>query len=193
LRTKLNELDDATREALREGFKNHYLGLAGAYQQWMESKEAQERQLGVFFCRLEYENLYNALQVCLEKQETVDIFFCLAEYLKLINDIQSRLKLSEFVCQVQAAYPSELRTGRIGLHIVMALDRLAVGYLETQNYLQARESYQNVVELTQQLRGVEERQKQSALATTYHQLGRVAQELREWEQAKAYYKKALDI
>lgn len=194
LRTKLNELNDATREALREGFKNHYLGLARSYRRWMESKEPQRRQLGVFFCRLEYENLYNALQICLEKQETVDIFFCLAEYLKLINDIQSRLKLSEFVCHAQVAYPSELHTGEIGLEIVMALDRLAFCYLKTQNYPQARESYLKVVELTQQLRGVDERQKQSGLAaSTYHQLGYVAQELREWEQAKAYYQKALDI
>jgi tetratricopeptide (TPR) repeat protein len=193
LRTKLNELDDATREALREGFKNHYLGLAGAYRQWMESKEAQERQWGIFFCRLEYENLYNALQICLEKQETVDIFFCLDKYFELIKDIQSNLKLSGFVCQAQEAYPSEVRTGKIDIEIALAFERIAYCYLETQNYQKARESYQKTLQLYQELSDVEERQKPLWCAIIYHQLGMVAQGLREWEQAKAYYQKALDI
>ncbi|MEQ8542081.1 MAG: tetratricopeptide repeat protein, partial [Coleofasciculus sp. D1-CHI-01] len=193
LRMKLNQQDAAMREALREGFKRHYLGLAGGYQQLMKSKQAQERQLGIFFCQLEYENLYNALQLCLEKQETVAIFFCLFQYFELINDIQSNLKLSEFVCQAQAAYPASLHTGRIGLHIVMAQERLASCYLNTQNYTQAKAAYQQVLELYQQLTGVEERQKQLYIATTYHQLGNVAVELREYEQAKLYYQQALDI
>ena len=49
------------------------------------------------------------------------------------------------------------------------------------------------MELAQQLRGVKERQKQSALAITYHQLGRVAEELREYEEARLHYQKALDL
>ncbi|MFM7580278.1 MAG: Tfp pilus assembly protein PilF, partial [Microcystaceae cyanobacterium] len=49
LKTKLNELDTATREALQVGFKSHYQGLARSYNQLMESKEPQERQLGIFF------------------------------------------------------------------------------------------------------------------------------------------------
>lgn len=75
LKTKLETLDPAIREALREGFKNHYLGVAGYYQQLINSKDSQERQLGQEFCRLDYENLYNARQICLEKQESLDIFF----------------------------------------------------------------------------------------------------------------------
>jgi tetratricopeptide (TPR) repeat protein len=193
LKTKLGTLDESTREALQEGFKNHYQGLAGYYNQLMESNDAQERQLGKFFCRLDYENLYNALKICLEKQESIDIFFCLAEYFKLINDIQSQLKLSQFVCQAQEAYPSELRTGEIGYEIVRARDRLAAGYLQTQKYQEARESYQKIGELLLQLSDVEERQKQSALATTYHQLGIVAEQLREFEQARDYYQQALAL
>jgi len=193
LRMKLNEEDVAMREALREGFKRYYLALVGGYKQLMESKQAQERQWGIFFCQLEYENLYNALQICLEKQETVDIFFCLFQYFLQINDIQSNLKLSEFVCQAQAAYPASLHRGRIRLGIVMAQGRLAYCYLKTQNYTQAKAAYQQVLELYQQLTGVEEREKQLYIATIYHQLGIVAYKLREYEQAKAYYQQALDI
>ncbi|MFN6485624.1 tetratricopeptide repeat protein [Nostoc sp. DedQUE02] len=193
LKAKLAELDAATREALREGFKNHYIGLALSYNRYMKSKEPQERQIGIFFCRLEYENLYNALQICLEKQETIDIFFCLDKYFELINDIPSGLKLSEFVCKAQVAYPPEIRTGKIGLEIVMALDRLAMGYLQTQNYPQAKESYLRTLELSQKLQGVEAAQIKSSLASTYHQLGYVAQVLREYDQARDYYQQALEI
>ncbi len=128
LKTKLASLDEATRKALQEGFKNHYQGLAGSYNQLMKSKNPQERQLGIFFCRLEYENLYNALQTCLANQEGIDIFFCLAEYLKVTEDIQNRLKLSKFVCEAQESYPPEIRTGAISLDIVLALERLAYCY-----------------------------------------------------------------
>ncbi|MFN6495632.1 MAG: tetratricopeptide repeat protein [Nostoc sp. DedQUE01] len=193
LKAKLAELDAAIREALREGFKNYYIGLARSYNHYMKSKKPQERQFGIFFCRLEYENLYNALQICLEKQETINIFFCLDKYFELINDIPSSLKLSEFVCQAQVAYPAEIRTGEIGLHIVIALARLAMGYLQTQNYPQAKESYLRVIELSQQLQDVEATQIKSLLATTYHQLGRVAEELREYDQARDYYQQALEI
>ena len=62
LKTKLASLDAAICKALQECFKNHYEGLADSYNQLMKSKDPQERQLGIFFCRLEYENLYNALQ-----------------------------------------------------------------------------------------------------------------------------------
>jgi len=193
LNSKLNQLDEATRAALREGFKYHYLGLAGSYYQLMESKDADERKLGIFFCKLEYENLYKALTISLEKQETIYVFFCLDKYFELVNDIQSGLKLSEFVCQAQEAYPSEIRTGEIGLHIVMALDRLACCYLQTQAYQEAGESYQKVLKLWQELSDLEERQKQLYIASTLHNLGRVAEELREYEQAKHYYQQALDI
>ena len=193
LRTKLAELDAATREALWEGFKNHYRVLASDYQRLMNSRNAQERNSGIQFCRLEYENLYNALQICLEKQETVDIFFCLGEYFRFINDIQNHLKLSEFVCQAQATYPQNIRTGEIGLHIVMVRYHLANIYLQTRNYPQANESYQRVIELLQQLQGVEETKIQFGVANTYHQLGMLAQELREYHQAHDYYQNALEM
>ncbi len=65
LRTKLAEADEAIREGLATGFKEHYKGLAAQYQQMMQSKEPEQRKLGLFFCQLEYENLFSALQTCL--------------------------------------------------------------------------------------------------------------------------------
>jgi len=159
----------------------------------MESKDPQELQLGAFFCRLEYENLYNALQTCLANRESISIFFCLWKYFDVISDIQSKLKLSRFVCEEQESYPPEIRTGEIGQEIVLALDRLANCYLQTKNYQKARKTYQEIVQLYQNLSDIEERQRQLWISTIYHQLGRVAEELREYEEARRNYQLALAI
>ncbi|MGD2182422.1 CHAT domain-containing protein [Lusitaniella coriacea LEGE 07167] len=193
LKAKVKELDEATRDALWEGFKNHYRGLGGYYQQLMESKDARERQLGIAFCRWEYENLYNALLVCLEKQESVDIFFCLFYYFYISQDIQSNLKLCNFVYQAHQNYPAEVYKSDLGSEMSMVLDRLANCYLATQDYQNAREIYQESLEFDEQLEGISEQQKLSNQASTYHNLGRVAQELREWEDARGYYQQALSL
>ncbi|NER35419.1 MAG: tetratricopeptide repeat protein [Oscillatoria sp. SIO1A7] len=193
LKTKLVELEEATGAALEEGFKNHCRGLADSYYNLMQSKEPQERQLGLALCRLEYENLYRALQLCLARQEGVRIFFCLLDYFRFSNDFPSALKLSQFVNRALEAYPADLQTGKMGLEIATALGMLAYCYLETKNYPQAQESYQQLLALLPNLSGIEERERQRFLAMTYHQLGRVAEELREFSEARQFYQQALAI
>ncbi len=193
LKTKLASLDEATRKALQEGFKNHYQGLAGSYNQLMQSKDPQERQLGIFYCRLEYENLYNALQTCLANQERIDIFFCLCQYFQTINDIQSNLKLSEFVCKAQESYSSRIREGEYGYQIGFALHRLARRYQEAKQYQQAKIYYEKALESYKVLKETEEKDKKIWSASTYLNLGLVAQELREYGEARQNYQQALAI
>ena len=193
LKTKLNQLDAATREALFEGFKTHYQGLAGYYNQLMESKEPRERQMGILFCKWEYENLYNALQICLEKQERVGIFSCLDTYFQRTSDIQSGLKLATSVAQALKSYPAELKENELADQVIIVFGQRASKYLETQQYSQAREAYREVLDTLTSAQSLDEQQKQSWVATTYHQLGRVAQELREFEQARSDYQQALKI
>jgi tetratricopeptide (TPR) repeat protein len=193
LKTKLNELETATREALQAGFKNHYQGLAGYYNQLMASKEPQERQLGIFFCRLEYENLYQALQICLANQESIDIFFCLDKYFKLINDVQSKNASAQSVCNSLENYSQEFKQGELGYQIGFALHRLAISYQEIKQYEQAKHYFERTLESYQVLSKTEERDKKIWSAATYHQLGNVAEELREYEEAKNYYQQALAI
>ncbi|WP_375328603.1 tetratricopeptide repeat protein [Microcystis sp. BLCC-F210] len=193
LKTKLKELAPETQAAIWEGFKNHYRDLADYYSNLLNSKNPQEKQWGILLCRWEYENLFNALQICLKKQEDIYIFFCLNKYFDVTNDVSSRLKLCESVCQACQTYPEQIKTGIIGSNIVGALGNLAIAYQETKNYEQAKQTNLKVIELTQNLQGVDEQQKASILGNTYHSLGIVAQELREWEQARSYYQQALEI
>ncbi|HEY9696122.1 MAG TPA: tetratricopeptide repeat protein [Trichocoleus sp.] len=192
LRTRLSQWDVGQREALYQGFKQHYKALSGQYQQLLNSKEAQERQLGVFFCRLEYENLYSALQLCLQTQEGLKIFFCLDKYFEVIQDTQSALKLALSVNQALDQYSPEQKQ-QLGGEAVGAVDLLASCYLTTQQYEAARQTYEKELELLQGLSQVEEQWRQLSRARTYHNLGSVAQELREYEQARSYCQQALQI
>ncbi len=193
LKTKLAELDEATRDALDNGFKNHYQALAGQYQQLMQSKDPQERQLGLFFTRLEYENLYFALRICLDTKQTVEIFFCLNEYLNLISDTQGALSLARYTCEKHATYPSDLWRGQLGLHMGMSLDRFASSLLATKQYEEAKEAYERIILIAQNLKDVDQQTIANGLATANHQMGNVALEQRHYEQAQQYYQQALDL
>jgi tetratricopeptide (TPR) repeat protein/tRNA(Leu) C34 or U34 (ribose-2'-O)-methylase TrmL len=193
LKTKLNELDTATREALQAGFKNYYQGFAVSYNQLMESKDPQERQLGIFFCRLEYENLYQALQICLANQESIRIFFCLNTYFELINDIQGKNISAQSVCNSLENYSQEFKQGELGYQIGFALHRLARSYQDLKQYEQAKHYFEKTLESYQVLSKTEERDKKMWSAVTYHHLGMVAQDLREYEEARNNYQQALAI
>ncbi len=193
LQTKLNAADSATRKALRQGFKTHYQSLASSYYNLMESKQAQEKQMGIFFCRWEYENLYAALQITLANQESIRIYFCLDKYFEVISDIQSGLKLAEEIDLALAKYPREFVQGEFGQEVTMALDYLASAYLETKQYEQAKRSYEKKLKILDLLTTLNPSQKGSSQASTYHQLGIVAQELRSWDEAKNYCLQALEI
>jgi tetratricopeptide (TPR) repeat protein len=194
LKTKLNALETATREALQTGFKNHYQGLADSYKQLMKSQEPQERQLGIFFCRLEYENLYNALFFALDRFESVfNLVVCLIIYFDLTNDIQGNLKFSQAICARLETYPAESRSQDIELQILGLIDNIAKSYLLLEDYQQARETYRKTFSILTEFENLPQELKQNLTATTYHQLGMVADELREYEEARKNYQQALAI
>ncbi|MEB3180162.1 MAG: tetratricopeptide repeat protein, partial [Nostocaceae cyanobacterium] len=159
----------------------------------MESQEPQERQTGILFCEWEYENLYHALEICLQNQQSISIYFCLDKYFLLINDNQSNLQLAEKVCLAVDNYPPAFLESQLGYQVPSAINRLGNCYLEAKEYHKARECYQQNLEITPKLVGEEERQKQLWMSVDYHQLGRVAQELREFSEARRNYQLALEI
>jgi hypothetical protein len=136
LQTRLNKAEDITHFALQEGFKNYYSQVASYYGKLMESKEAKKRELGIFMCRLEYENLYMALKICIERQESINIYFCLAKYLELVRDIQTEVRISEEVNKALEKYPPKLIQEELGNEVINALNYLALAYLKMRKYEQ---------------------------------------------------------
>ncbi|TRU23773.1 MAG: tetratricopeptide repeat protein [Microcystis aeruginosa Ma_QC_B_20070730_S2] len=194
LKTKLKELAPETQAAIWEGFKNHYRDLAGNYSNLLNSKNPQEKQWGILFCRWEYENLFNALQIALNQQESVlSIIACLHSYLTLTQDTQANLKLLEFVLETFENYPPEAKQGQMALEIIAIIAEAGSKYLQSKNYQKAKEIYQKSLELLKPISESYSQSKQSLQASTLHCLGMVARELREWEQARSYYRQALEI
>ena len=194
LQTKLKEKDETIRQGLREGFKNHYQDLAQFYFQLMQSKAAEERKLGIAVVKWEYENLYQALQISLEQQQSpYDIWLCLFYYLELTTNRSVQLKLTKALHDSLSAYTPEERTPAWEGDIIPISGNLANCYGRNQEYETAHEIYQQTLSLIPQMQSIEERQKQSYLATIYHQLGVVASQLRQFQEAESYYQQALEL
>jgi tetratricopeptide (TPR) repeat protein/type II secretory pathway predicted ATPase ExeA len=191
LKTKLVEQEDGLRSALQLGFKNHYEGLAGYYKQLMQSKEPQEKQLGQVFCRWEYENLYAALQIALERQESASIYFCLFEFLKQNSNIPEALQLSNNVSTSIKQYSEKARLLFV-TQLGLISERLAYCHLDSKQYQDARIVYKDLLDIYETI-DADLSQKRLYQATVYHQLGRVAEELREYDQARQDYQQALQI
>ncbi|MFB2804504.1 tetratricopeptide repeat protein, partial [Microcystis sp. BLCC-F209] len=194
LKTKLKELAPETQAAIWEGFKNHYRDLAGSYfDTLLNFKNPKEKQWGILFCRWEYENLFNALQICLEKQESFGFFTCLDNYYKVTSDSVTRAKFMESLCQSIEKYPPEFLQTEFGYEMGFAFHRYGSGLLDIKQYNLAKNYYEKALQAYQSLSQIEERTKQSYISITLHQLGYLAQELREWEQARSYYQQSLEI
>ncbi len=143
-----------------------------------------------------YENLYQALQICLEqRQSPYDnyIWGCLYQYLDSIGDRDRQRRLTEAVYDTLSAHKPEQRPPGWERDIILLSGDLANCYLENQEYDKAREICQQTLTLIPQLQNIESSQKQFYLASPYHQLGYVAHQLREFQQAQSYYQQALEI
>ena len=194
LKTKLNEMEESTQDALHEGFKAHYKGLSESYFQLMESKKSHEKDWGSFFCRLEYENLFNALQMCLNNQESIFTYNrCLDQFLSLTNNIHDRLKLSQTICKAINYYPDKALNGNFGYVIAEAFLKQGVISFQMRDYKTAEESHRSAISLLQRSTVLSEKDKQLSLTVNYHHLGNVALSRREYERARNYYQQALDI
>jgi tetratricopeptide (TPR) repeat protein len=227
LKVKLNQLSADTYQALKIGFKDFYRERANYYEELMNSDIPGHLQFGIKACILEYENLFSALQNCLENHEEISIFFCLDKYFSITSNPKNGLQLAETVCKALDSYPSTFKDTEFGYQVGLAVERMALGYFKTKKNILARQAYQKVLEIYEsilvsdsfaiffeeafgafysepqssafasQFYGVkgklDYRQKKCWLALTYHHLGRVAQEMREFDEARRNYQQALEI
>lgn len=193
LKTKLNQQDTAIREAIWEGFKLHYQGLVNLYVKWLNSQDPLERKWGQLSCKLEFENLYSALKACLEKQERVSIVFCLVQYFNLVRDGKRRNWLLEEVARELENFQTEGSSEICGLDYILVLGDLANCESESKNYSSASAKYLKVINFLEQTDQVPEDTKQGMIAGTYHNLALMARNMRKYEEARDYQKKALEL
>jgi tetratricopeptide (TPR) repeat protein len=90
-------------------------------------------------------------------------------------------------------YPLNKLESRLGFEFVHIIGDVANRQFNLRQYTEAEMSYQKVLELVSQLKHIDKKESDRLAALAYHQLGRVAQEQRQWQQAEHYYQQALQI
>lgn len=192
LKSKLKELSPLVQDDLWKGFANYYRELADHYLSLMQSKDADERQWGQSSCQLEYENLYSALQHCLQEKNNFEIWQCLGRYLGLIHNPSEELAFYEQLYQALQSYDKERLTHEFPEGLIKVLGDRANAYSKMKQYTKAKEAYLTILKQIADA-SLESQTQNYFMANTYQQLGRVSHDLHEYENAQQFYQRALDI
>src|SRR5260370_28783387 len=91
------------------------------------------------------------------------------------------------------AYTTEQQAGPLGAEIVGVFDNIAKRYLLLKHYAEAEAAYQKVLSLWLENTYYDADRMRKLSAGIYHQLGWVAQEQRQFQQAEQYFQQALQI
>ncbi|MCP4352222.1 MAG: tetratricopeptide repeat protein, partial [Desulfobacterales bacterium] len=194
LRTRLNEASADLRQAVETAFREYYDGVGGALGQSLYSKEAQEKQTGQVLTRLEYENLMTGLKLALYAQVSILNFYrALSFYLDTTQDQQRGLELGHMVMDALKKHQNDKLTRQVSNDFFYIADNVGKRQLILKQYAEAETSYQKALELHSCLTISDKKRKATLKAGVLHQLGAVAEEQRQWEQAEKYYSNALEI
>jgi tetratricopeptide (TPR) repeat protein len=195
LRNRLGKAEQQQiQQAIEAAFRKHYDQLGATLCQLLESKDPQERLLGQVLTDLEYENLITSLNLALAAQVSIhNPYFALSRYLDTAQDQRRGLELGQTVLDRLETYPTDKLAGRWGFEFAHVIGDIALRQDNLKQYIDAETSYQKILKLVTQLEYLNEEERDDLKARTYHNLGVVAQEQRQWKQAEQYYQHALQI
>jgi len=195
LRSRLQEPAQAeVKQAVDSAFREYYQRLGATLDNWLTSQDGQERQIGQLLAGLEYENLMTALNLALAAQASIAGYYdALLHYLNAKQDPRRALALFQSILDRFERYPAEKLAGPLGVEFINVLGSTANRQLDLKQYAAAETSYQKILQLVPQLGQLDHEEAKRLQARAYHQLGMVAQEQRQWEQAEQYYRHALQF
>ena len=194
LQTKLKKADRIFTESLLKAYVNYYFQASASYTHLMQSKQAYEKFMGISLVKWEYENIYHALQLGLQyKIRTFNMWDCLFNYLKIENKQKQRFKLTKDYYEQLSHYEEEHQYPEIARDIVAILGGLGDCYKNQRQFKKAQQLYLEILSLIPTIDNLDDKNKQWDIATTYHQLGLISNHLKEYQVAKKYYIKSLEI
>jgi tetratricopeptide (TPR) repeat protein len=195
LQTRLALSGQEIRTSIELAFRQLYEQYAEyRLEDMLTAKEAQERQIGQYIVSLEYENLLTALQLALNAHiKMVTLHLVLREYLTAAQDKERMLELNRIVLDGLEKYPASMWSGNDAFNLFSVMGNIANSQLDLKQYKAAEESYKKLLVFAKQATGIDEKVLGMFKATVYHNLGIVAQEQRQWQQAEQYYQQALQI
>ncbi|HTC02751.1 MAG TPA: tetratricopeptide repeat protein [Xanthobacteraceae bacterium] len=182
-----------SRQAIERAFRKLYDGLARALSSLQESNEPTERQLGQAVVELEYANFGTALRLALDQEASIRApYIMLSGHLDHLQDHRRGRELDELVLKKLEQLPREALTGQRGTEFVGVIDNIGERQLRLRELDAAQASYKKALAIHYGLQ-MEPRKAGILRAGILHQLGRVAQEQHNFEEAEAAYKEALEI
>ena len=180
--------------AVETAFREHYQGLCRMIYSLQTSKEPKERPSGQSLAKLEYENALRALELSLAARSSIMApYMVLSQFFDDAKDNAAGLALAESVSEGLERYPEQLLAGPLGLGMVGVIDDTAARFLLLKRYPQAKAAYERALAILRSNTSIPPEERRRASASIYHQLGVVAQEQRQWEEAEKNLLEALRI
>lgn len=182
------------KQAIETAFRQLYEQISKVAYLLLSSQPTNEGQVEQKIVSLEYENLDTALNLALQAQVSVlSIFQALTAYLDIIGDEQRALELSRSVLDRLEEYPSGQLNGMLALERIHITGTLAYQQTILKQYQEAEVSYQRQLEFLSQMKYINEKERQRLQAITYHNLGNLAFDERNWKKAGDYYTQERNI
>jgi tetratricopeptide (TPR) repeat protein len=179
-------LEVSEKDALDRVFCTYMSVLAKEYNALMQSKSAEQKQVGNLLFKMDRENLDRALQWVLDEQG--DFYPLYAVFNTFYFDkplYREAIQWMEGIVGKLDLYADKEQDFLENYAYVVG--NLATQYQEIKDYSKARINYKNALDLLLQAG------KRNEAAAVYHQLGWVAQEERDFSAAKSHYREALKI
>lgn len=190
----IHTLSDDIEAAIKNAFCQLYNEWSKEVSVLLGSNQASEKKQGIEIARLEYENLFTALNLALKLQVSFwEPYHALFLYLDSIQDYHRGLELSETVLEQVQTYPQSTLHGEIGAELVGVLDDIAMRQFLLSHFDLARDYYQQELRLIEQLHKVNQEEYQRLTALVYRSLGEIDQAERQWGSAESYYLHALKM
>jgi tetratricopeptide (TPR) repeat protein len=193
MRNRLQSQPDY-QAAIETAFRQYYDDICYWLAELLDSKEVNEKLKGQILTSLEYENLSKALDLALAEQKSILIpYTALSNYLDITQDHARNLDLSEKIVVHFNSYSVATVQESWKTEFASILDTIAQLQYRFKQYTKAEQSYQKALKLVEQFTNIDNKSLGIMKANTYHRLGMVAQEQRQWLQAKQHYQHALKL
>jgi tetratricopeptide (TPR) repeat protein len=195
LRSRLSALEQAeVRTAVETAFRDLYDQVGRMLYRLLDSKDPQQRQVGQLLTGLEYENLVHALNLALEAQASIEgPLDALGSYLEAMQDNRRGLELFQNALARLEKYSPEQLSGPLGVELVRLIGTIGNWQLDLKEYTAAEASYQKLLKVLLQLEHIESKVKNQLQVSTYGQLGKLANEQRQWDKAEQYFQQVLQV
>jgi len=163
----------------------------------LNSADPKKRQIGQMSIELEYDNLMTALNLALNAETSIHyLYFALSDYLNVKQELHRGLQLNRYVMDRLSGYSSDKKTGQIIIDLARVHITLAVRHRRLKYYPEAETALKESIKLVSELHQMDDSlfgEAKGVKAKAYHNMGMVAEEQHEFEQAEEYYTQALKI